>query len=556
MKNYPTKAITPQSITFLILLIPSLLSAQVFQLGAGLTATDTNEDGSVVVGDNGSEHFMWDETNGVQLIGGVAPQGFGGQTSVNGDGSQIAGTRINPNNNLGELSVYDVGTQMWTSLGSLGSSSGNSASSAWGFSSDGSTIVGLGWVNAGTAHAIKWTSGGGIEDLGSTVSGRSTRANKANEDGTIIGGWQDSSTGFRQGAVWTNGVQSLITHPNNDPATEVGAMSKDGVWMGGGQGFANNFQAWKWSNNTGIIDIGPAPMAGWRGAVSGLSADGTIAVGFYRPFPAPATFGEGFIHTDALGMVNLNTYATSLGIDTQGLTFALPLDISDDGTTIVGLTSTGAGFVLRLPLIPTNDDCAGALPLSCNAMAQGNTEFATDSGGNSSPDVFFSYTGSGTPENVTISLCGGGTTYDSLLRVYSDCTLATEIAMNDDFCGSQSEVTFESDGISTYIVMVEGAGSSSGKFVLQVTCEPVLIGFEDSVFQNLVIYPNPVTDQLNISSELPMDVVTISNISGMRLMQSTPNSKEASVQTANLASGMYFVTVEIDGQKRTMKFVK
>ena len=146
---------------------------------------------------------MWTQDTGVVLIGGVAPQNYGGQTDISGDGTLISATRINPDTNLGELSSYNVSTQTWTSHGSLGSSSGSSASSAWGMSSDGLTIVGLGWVNAGSAHAIKWTAAQGVEDLGSTVSGRSTRANTANSDGTVIAGWQDSSSGFRQGAVWT-----------------------------------------------------------------------------------------------------------------------------------------------------------------------------------------------------------------------------------------------------------------------------------------------------------------------------------------------------------------
>ena len=325
----------------------SSANAQYFSLGSGLTATNVSSDGSIVVGDNGGQNFMWTQDTGVVLIGGVAPQNYGGQTDISGDGTLISATRINPDTNLGELSSYNVSTQTWTSHGSLGSSSGSSASSAWGMSSDGLTIVGLGWVNAGSAHAIKWTAAQGIEDLGSTVSGRSTRATAANSDGSVIAGWQDSSSGFRQGAVWTNGVQNLITHPNGDSATEAGGISADGLWVSGGQGFSNNYQAWKWSAATGIIDIGPAPTSGWRGAATGLTANGSKAVGFYRPWPAPATFGRGFIHTDIDGMVDLTDYAITLGIDVQGATLALPLGISQDGSTVVGVTNSGQGFVLK-----------------------------------------------------------------------------------------------------------------------------------------------------------------------------------------------------------------
>ncbi len=118
----------------------------------------------------------------------------------------------------------------------------------------------------------------------------------------------------------------------------------------------------------------------------------------------------------------------------------------------------------------TYDDCAGAIALSCGDSVTGETLTATDSGGNPAPDVFYKFTGTGTPQSVTISLCGGGTDYDSFLRVYDDCDLLNELAANDDSCGLQSEVTFFSDGTSTYYIMVEGFGSGSGNFSLDVTC--------------------------------------------------------------------------------------
>ncbi|PKP39349.1 MAG: hypothetical protein CVT96_12180, partial [Bacteroidetes bacterium HGW-Bacteroidetes-13] len=58
---------------------------------------------------------------------------------------------------------------------------------------------------------------------------------------------------------------------------------------------------------------------------------------------------------------------------------------------------------------PTNNwECADATALSCGDIVAGTTTGATNSGGNASPDVFYSYTGSGVVEFVTISLCGGG----------------------------------------------------------------------------------------------------------------------------------------------------
>ena len=115
-----------------------------------------------------------------------------------------------------------------------------------------------------------------------------------------------------------------------------------------------------------------------------------------------------------------------------------------------------------------NDDCDDAIALSCGDVVTGTTVGMNNSGGNTAPDVFYSYTGNGEVEFVTVSLCGS--LYDTYLRVYSDCDLTTQIAFNDDFCGLQSQLTFESDGVSTYIIMVEGFGSGAGEYTLELTC--------------------------------------------------------------------------------------
>src|SRR5690606_2847223 len=116
---------------------------------------------------------------------------------------------------------------------------------------------------------------------------------------------------------------------------------------------------------------------------------------------------------------------------------------------------------------PANDECDNAIAVACGDSVTGSTTSATNSGGNAAGDVFYSYTGNGTAEEVTVSLCGSS--YDTYLRVFTDCTLSNEIAFNDDDCGVQSELTFTSDGTSTYYIMVEGYSSNTGNFVLNIS---------------------------------------------------------------------------------------
>lgn len=315
--------------------------AQFHNLGETWWPSDVTNDGLVVGYDQAPDGpvYTWTAGGGLTNIGGGMR---GGQVNISSDGAHISGTVFNSGTGLYEIGRYSTATSNWTALGSLGASSDGSASSGWGISGDGNTVVGLGWINAGSAHAIKWTSGSGVVDMGSTVAGSSSRANAANEDGSVIVGWQDASDGFRQGAVWRNGVQTIITDQDGFAVSEASGVSADGNWVVGGNGPTD--QAWRWSESTGLQELGL--LAGGffvRGSSTAISSDGSTIVGFERGFGFP-TGGEGFIWREGLGMVNLTTYVQSLGIDTQGIVLSLPLGISPDGMTIVGAGRPEGGF--------------------------------------------------------------------------------------------------------------------------------------------------------------------------------------------------------------------
>ncbi len=331
---------------------------------SGVTPTGVSSNGSVVVGYDGIGYFFYTASDGYVQVGGAPPgNNVGGTGTASDDGLRFSGTLLNPATNLHEMGVYDRSAGQWILCGSLGASSGNSTSSGWGLSKDGLVGVGLGWISAGTAHAIVWRSTQGVTSLGSTVTGRSTRANAANRDGRVIVGWQDSSSGFRQGCIWTNGVQSLITQ-GASPMGEASAVSADGSVVIGAGVSGNSFQAWRWTQAGGVQSIGPAPVAGWRGASTSVSSDGSTIVGFYRPFPGPATFGRGFIWTPQDGMRDLTDVAVAAGIAIpSGTVLALPAAISSDGRTVVGLVNGGAGFAISFapPLSPADLNGDGAV---------------------------------------------------------------------------------------------------------------------------------------------------------------------------------------------------
>lgn len=145
---------------------------------------------------------------------------------------------------------------------------------------------------------------------------------------------------------------------------------------------------------------------------------------------------------------------------------------------IISTTGNYDAFFSRYNIFNNgNDNCSGAITLACGDVYTGETINDTDSGANPANDEFFSFTGTGTAQFVTISLCNG-TDYDSVIRIYDNCDLTNQLAFNDDNCGVQSEVTFLSDGTSTYFIMIEGYASNEGNFTLEVSCEDLAVNDE------------------------------------------------------------------------------
>lgn len=79
--------------------------------------------------------------------------------------------------------------------------------------------------------------------------------------------------------------------------------------------------------------------------------------------------------------------------------------------------------------------------------------------------------------------------------------------------------------------------------------------FPDNDTGSVSIYPNPVGNQLNISSNDTMKAYEIYNLLGKRIIRKVSNAKQ--IDVSNLESNLYLITVETEtGEKKTMKFIK
>jgi hypothetical protein len=127
------------------------------------------------------------------------------------------------------------------------------------------------------------------------------------------------------------------------------------------------------------------------------------------------------------------------------------------------------------PPIP-NDPCSGAIAITPGTYT-GTTVGATadlapacgTAADGTGGGVWYSVTGSSPCKSFTVSTCTG-TTFDSQIRVFSgSCGALTCVGGSDDFCGAQSQVTWNYAPGTTYYVLVHGFGTATGPFSLTLT---------------------------------------------------------------------------------------
>ena len=70
------------------------------------------------------------------------------------------------------------------------------------------------------------------------------------------------------------------------------------------------------------------------------------------------------------------------------------------------------------------------------------------------------------------------------------------------------------------------------------------------------MYPIPVKDVLNLSSEKEISSVSIFNLIGQEVIAKSLNSKEGIIDVSNLASGTYLVKVTSNEEIKTTKIIK
>jgi len=249
------------------------------ELPPGVLPTSVNASGSVVVGGlRSGGGFYWTPSTGDIFLGG------NDAVESSRDGRTIVGTAIDARK-LKQAGIWQRAAE-WRLLGSIVPNAApcdDLLSSSYGTSADGKVIVGLAWNGCNIARAFRWEESTGMVDLGSTVAGRSSRANGVSGDGRVVVGWQEHPTGPRQGARWIDGKQELFAGPDGFVGEAQGTNSNGSIIVGQTCRFTGlvDQSAWIWTARDGL-QCAPVPrprLSGAIGVMFSTSEDGRVIGG-------------------------------------------------------------------------------------------------------------------------------------------------------------------------------------------------------------------------------------------------------------------------------------
>jgi len=222
-------------------------------------------------------------------------------------------------------------------------------------------LSGNGTVAVGTAaadHAFRWTAATGATALGDLVGGGgSSYATGVSADGAIVTDAADSPGGtlsFLEAFRWTltnpatgQGVMvGLGDLPGGDEYSAGAAISHNGSVVvggassaashGGGAGLVPSFEAFRWTQATGMLPLGDLPGGGFYSFANAVSADGSVIVGASTSTASGVSDLEAFRWTPATGMVGLG--------DLPGGRFdSFATGVSADGSIVVGSSAVAIG---------------------------------------------------------------------------------------------------------------------------------------------------------------------------------------------------------------------
>ncbi len=293
-----------------------------------------NADGTAAAGyadTSGVDNAIrWTLAGGIQSLGTLPGGATSGAEGISADGLAVSGA--------GAFSDATSGTHgfRWTSAGlqDIGELPGGTFHQSFGhaMSGDGNTIVGNSYSSVGF-RAFRWRTVGGIESLGQLPNGFNSDAHGVSADGSVVTGLADSPNGNRIFRWTSEGGMENLGVLSGGQASYGWAINADGSVIVGKSDSNIGTVAVRWTRAGGLQSLGLLSGSPYSSA-HGVSADGNTIVGVSA---LPGFTGyHAFLWKPSIGMVDLNTYLPTLGLDLTGWTLQEGLAVSGDGSSLAG----------------------------------------------------------------------------------------------------------------------------------------------------------------------------------------------------------------------------
>jgi uncharacterized membrane protein len=313
-------------------------------------------DGKVMAANYGGSIYRWTPDTPEFPSGGFTFLGPGyfldSEIGISNDGTTIITGRTGPDGYVNPA-LWKQATG-WSDLGHP--ANGCILDSGWGggygVNGDGTVAVGLAWYCPG-AEGFVWNRTNGMTSLSnpSGSAGKSSRASAISADGrTIVGFSEDPKQGIRRPVLWFAGKTNLFAGAHT-PGEATG-VSLDGSEIVGQfwDATARGIFAFRYTAGN-LVSLGTISGNSFDQSIANAVAENGTIVGWSGdPFGVGI---EAFIWSPKLGMQSLAKYLQRRGVLIPfGITLTSAIDISADGSTIVGVWQDAnynqGGWMVRL----------------------------------------------------------------------------------------------------------------------------------------------------------------------------------------------------------------
>ena len=191
--------------------------------------------------------------------------------------------------------------------------------------------------------------------------------------------------------------------------------------------------------------------------------------------------------------------------------------------------------------------------------------------GTATPGTYFHLTGLGKQDDSSSPFDSGYQIYPCGVDPYCDIDISTTLN-NETLSVNDTGHTYQWINCADSSVITGETGESftpttNGDYAVIITQGPCVdtsacvfvdvLGLEGNELKGISVYPNPITDELNINNENGALIsVEMIDAKGSVVVSSKAASKSFTFDTGELNSGVYILIVRSEGSVRTFKVVK